>query len=437
VLPDPAAGLADLLTTLAGERAGDAMSQVWLGAYQARIGALDEARRHFEQAIQQAPDDWLAYALLAATYVNAGQSQQAQTIVAQGLEAIPDSPALAALQVRLQGEDANTPDGLKEALDRGRQALREQDWTAAIAAGQQAVALAPDRSDSHLLLGDAYRASGELGQALASYRRATELTPQLSLYHARQSEILVRLGQPADALDRALLALALEDSRWENWLALGRTLATLGEEDTGYLTWAGHALEQAVALAPENNQAPARALAEFQAAQQTQPASAASPASAAPPPQTAAQQRAQAEALLQAGQVDQALAQYQALVDADPQDRASRMGVAAALKALGRVDEAIAAYEQISSEWPDFPFANVRRGELLERRDNLAGAIDAYRAAVQAAPDNADLRFTLAFALRRAGQRDDAMAELQAGLKLDPARQAAQEALQELQSGKP
>lgn len=264
-LPDPSAGLADLLTTLADKNDGPAIRQVWQGAYQARTGTQDEANRYFEAAIEQAPDDWVAYALLASSLANIGQSDQALEVIARGLQAIPDSPSLVEQQKRLQGETSEAPPGLRDVLDNGRSALRDEDWSAGIAAGQQAVSLAPDRSEAHLLLGDAYRASGELSQALSSYQRATELAPQVSLYHSRQSEVLVRQGQPENALDLALLALAIEDSRWENWLALGRALAALSQNDLGYRAWAEHALQVSMDLAPEGNQAPARALAELSA----------------------------------------------------------------------------------------------------------------------------------------------------------------------------
>ena len=204
-----------------------------------------------------------AYALLASSLANTGQSDQALEVIARGLQAIPDSPSLLEQQKRLQGETSEAPPGLRDVVDNGRSALRDQDWSAGIAAGQQAVSLAPDRSEAHLLLGDAYRASGELSQALSSYQRATELAPQVSLYHSRQSEVLVRQGQPENALDLALLALAIDDSRWENWLALGRALAAQSQNDLGYRAWAEHALQVSVDLAPEGNQAPARALAEL------------------------------------------------------------------------------------------------------------------------------------------------------------------------------
>ena len=126
---------------------------------------------------------------------------------------------------------------------------------------------------------------------------------------------------------------------------------------------------------------------------------------------------------------------FQVLVEADPTDTASRMGVAAALAASGRVDEALAAYDQISAEQPDFPFAHVKRGELLEQQDDVDGALAAFRTAVEVAPENADVKFTLAYALRRAGLNEEAIAAFEAGLALDPNRQAAQEALDALRTG--
>ena len=122
---------------------------------------------------------------------------------------------------------------------------------------------------------------------------------------------------------------------------MGRALASLSQDDPAYRAWAEHALQQATSLAPEGNQAPAKALAEFQAAQQALPATnEAQPSPTQAKPAGPDQQRAEAETLLQAGQADQALVLYQGLVRADPQDRDSRMGVAASLAALGQVNEA-------------------------------------------------------------------------------------------------
>ncbi|MCB0248719.1 MAG: tetratricopeptide repeat protein, partial [Anaerolineae bacterium] len=92
-------------------------------------------------------------------------------------------------------------------------------------------------------------------------------------------------------------------------------------------------------------------------------------------------------------------------------------------------------YEQISADQPDFPFAHIKRGELLEQQQDMDAALDAFRTAAEIAPENADVQFTLAYALRRAGLTDEAIAAFEAGLALDPGRQAAQDALDALRAG--
>jgi tetratricopeptide (TPR) repeat protein len=197
------------------------------------------------------------------------------------------------------------------------------------------------------------------------------------------------------------------------------------------------ALLRAQELAPAENQAPARFLAELRAAL-PQPATGPTPepvpdyASMSGQERSAA--RAQAQQTLQAGQPAEALAIYQQLVAVDGQDRASRMGLANALVALDRDDEALAEFEAISVSWPDFPFARIRQGALLEEKGDLAGALVAYRDALRIAPANPDTHFSLAYALRRAGQPDEAIAAFEAGLALDPGREAARAALEALKS---
>ena len=435
-LPDPSEGLAALMTKMMETQPDNATGWVWLGAYQARGGELSAARANFEKAIEGHPDNGLAYALWGNFLANAGQSAEAKEVVAQGLQVVPDDKALGELKSRLEGSSPPASTAFQEAQETARTTLRSQDWAGAIAAAQSAVSEAPTRFEGYLLLGDAYRGSGELSQALSAYKQATALAPHISFLHARQSEIFTRLNQPEQALDLSLTALAIDESRWENWLALGRALAALSKTTTGYAGWAGYALQKAVDLAPPESQVAAKFLAEFQVAQNLINQGAEAPG-ATTTPASVTTRRAQAEAQLQAGQASEALQAYQSLVEMDPQDRTSRMGVAAALVALNRIDEAMDEYAQISVIWPEFPFAHVRRGELLEQKGDLKAALPAYEAAVLAAPDNANLHFTLAFAYRRADMKDKAIAEFEAGLKLDPNRQAAQEALQELQADEP
>lgn len=459
-----------LLTSLLEAKAETAAGQVRLGAaalHEQRQQAADgdsqqgdpaAAQAYFQSAVELDPAAWLAYALWADSLGSTGQITQALQVLDQGLAALPDNPALHAQQARWQSAPAPADDALRAALAVGRNATRDRLWPEAIAAGQQAAALAPARYEAQLLLGDAYRGLGELTQALQAYQRASDLAPQESILHGRQAEMLARLGRLDEAADAGLTALAMDPRLWENWFALGRVymasaLADETRDQPGQegaadspesrvsqqeaMAWAEALLLRAQELAPPETVAPARALADLAAALPSPVVAATAGADyARMTAQERNEARVQADRDLQFGKPTQALAVYQQLVAVDPQDRTSRMGVANALAALGRSDEALAAFTAISAEWPDFPFAAMRRGALLEEQGDLTGALAAYRAAVATAPDNADTHFTLAYALRRAGQRAEAIAAFEAGLAIDPDRASAAQALEALRTGK-
>ncbi|HSN75889.1 MAG TPA: tetratricopeptide repeat protein [Anaerolineae bacterium] len=453
-LPDQPLDPDELLAALSAAAPDDAMAQVRLGALALQQGAPPEqAGEHFQRAIDLDPSAWLAYGLWANSLGSTAQITQALQIIDQGLAAVPDSLALQTMQARWQNASTPTPasEAFQAALEAGRNALRERNWEDAIGAAQQAMASAPERHEAQLLLGDAYRGLGEISQALQAYQRATELAPHLSILHGRQAEMLARLGRADEAIAAGLLALSIDQGRWESWFALGRAAmasALAPQTSAASLTpveAAGMAeafLLRAQELAPADNQAPSRLLTDLRAAYSQRAlsptADAASDAAPAFDSMTAQQRtaaRVEADQAMQTGQPDQALDIYQQLAAVDDQDRASRMGAANALAALGRSDEALAALEAISVEWPDFPFARIRQGALLEDLGDWEGALAAYREAVRAAPDNADTHFTLAYALRRAGQRDEAIAAFEAGLELDPGRDSASQALEILKNG--
>ncbi len=142
---------------------------------------------------------------------------------------------------------------------------------------------------------------------------------------------------------------------------------------------------------------------------------------------------AEAEALLDAGQAQEALAVLQELAAAAPDDRAVHMALGRALAAAGQTEAALDEFESIAEQWPDYPWARVRRAELLEQTGDRRAAIRDFRTAARIAPDDADVRFALAYALARDGQRNAAIEEFEAGLKLDPSRDGARAALERLQ----
>jgi tetratricopeptide (TPR) repeat protein len=83
---------------------------------------------------------------------------------------------------------------------------------------------------------------------------------------------------------------------------------------------------------------------------------------------------------------------------------------------------------------PSYPFAYVRQGEILDELGLPDQALTAYRAAAAAAPDNADAVFTLAAVYRKRGMTSEAIVAYEAGLAIDPTREPARLALEELRA---
>ena len=446
----------------------DPATQVRLGALALQQGASPgAAAAHFQRAIDlslregsQDPAAWLAYGLWANSLGNTGQITQALEIVNQGLAALPDNLALQTMQTRWQGgaDPASSDEAFRAALEAGRSATRERRWEEAIALTQQAIAQGPGRYEAQLLLGDAYRGLGEISQALQAYQRAAELAPYLSILHSRQAEMLARLGRIDEALAASLTALAIDQGRWENWYGLGRAYMAqraehggqpgrhcggmeLHARSTGRCGAVGRGFPAPCAVAGAGREP-----------------------GAGPRPGRAAGRAACACGRGHAG-AGRAVRGHEwagarspsAPRPTKPCRPASRLRRWSSISSwrpwMARTAPAAWAWRTrwphwaattrrwpssaaISLDWPDFPFAYIRQGALLEEQGALEGALAAYREAVRVAPDNPDTHFTLAYALSRAGQRAEAIAAFEAGLALDPGRSAARQTLEEIMAAK-
>jgi tetratricopeptide (TPR) repeat protein len=136
-------------------------------------------------------------------------------------------------------------------------------------------------------------------------------------------------------------------------------------------------------------------------------------------------------------------------VQADPDDRASRLALAECLRRLGRLDQAesnldwlpptdpearavralvaldrgddLRAQASLGSDSPgdDHPALARLRGRLALARDDAAGAVRHFRAALKADPDDRDAHFGLAQSLRLAGQPEAARPHAEAVRALD------------------
>lgn len=120
------------------------------------------------------------------------------------------------------------------AMREAASAAWDQDWSRAVQAYEQALMIAPDDAQALAGLGLALLESGRYPDALARYRRVSELVPSDPLPYEKMGEIYQRLGENVQAAKQYLAAgeiyLARKDTRravpsWERAIALDPDLA--------------------------------------------------------------------------------------------------------------------------------------------------------------------------------------------------------------------
>ncbi|MBV8175419.1 MAG: tetratricopeptide repeat protein [Verrucomicrobia bacterium] len=125
-------------------------------------------------------------------------------------------------------------------------------------------------------------------------------------------------------------------------------------------------------------------------------------------------------ALLQKGQVDEALAQFRKALEINPHYVEARSNLGAALFQKGQVDEAVAQYERVLEINPNHAPASYNLGLALFQKGRVDGAITQYKKAVKINPYYPEAHNTLGHALLQEGQVDEALAQFQRALDINP-----------------
>ena len=109
----------------------------------------------------------------------------------------------------------------------------------------------------------------------------------------------------------------------------------------------------------------------------------------------------------------------------DPKDRNALwnlLGEAESLVDRGRPREAVAKFDAVLEAEPDNPFALSRAGAALIAAGDLAAALPRLRRAAEVDPDQPETRRALAFTLNRLGRHQEAAAEWMEAVRLQPRR---------------
>jgi len=122
---------------------------------------------------------------------------------------------------------------------------------------------------------------------------------------------------------------------------------------------------------------------------------------------------------LDAGQLDQAIAEFRESLRLNRESAPTQYNLGFALSARGRRDEAIAAFQEALRIDPGYAQAHNNLGALLQLAGDPDAALDHYRRAVSLRPDNVESHTNLGQLLSNRGRAAEAAAQFAAALALD------------------
>jgi len=125
-------------------------------------------------------------------------------------------------------------------------------------------------------------------------------------------------------------------------------------------------------------------------------------------------------ALEEQGRTAEAMARYDAAVQADPRCARAHLNRGNLLLAGARIDEARAAYQQAIVCDPQYAAAHFNLGNLNFRAGEVERALHDYQAAVAIKPDFADAFVAMANALDRLGRSSEAIESYERALAINP-----------------
>jgi tetratricopeptide (TPR) repeat protein len=126
------------------------------------------------------------------------------------------------------------------------------------------------------------------------------------------------------------------------------------------------------------------------------------------------------DALLKKGRTDEAISQYQEVVQLKPNDAAAYNNLGNALGKSGRIDKAISQYHEALRLKPDDASAHYSLGAALDEKGQTDEAISQYQEAIRFKPDYVPPHNNLGNAFLNTGRTDEAISQYQETLRLQP-----------------
>ncbi len=308
-----------------------------LAATLMRVGRVQEAIHHYEQALRLQPDYADAHNNLGVALDQADRIQEAIGHFEQALRINPDNPSahrnlgFALLQV------GKVPE--------------------AIIQYEQALQIKPDDIEAHYTLADCLRQTGNLDGAIRQYEQALRIKPDYADAHNNLGVVLEQAGRLQDAIGHFERALRIKPDYAEAHYNLANCL-----RQTDNLDDAIRQYEQALRIKPDLVEAHCNL----------------------------------GNALAHAGKFEEAIQHYEQALRIRPDFAMAHNRLGFALQQTGKIEDAIGHYEQALRIKPDYAEAHCNLGAALEQAGRRQNAIGHYEQALRINPDFTEARNALA-----------------------------------------
>jgi tetratricopeptide (TPR) repeat protein len=251
----------------------------------------------------------------------------------------------------------------------------------AVAAYRQALRIKPDLAEANSNLGNALRDQGKLDEAVTTYRDAIRIKPDLGEAHFNLGNALRDQGKLDEALASYNRALTLRSDHGEALSNRGLTLHELKRFEEALASY-----DRALSVRPDY----ADAL------------------------------NNRGNVLQELKRLDEALASYDRALKLRPYHAEALNNRCVTLHALKRYDEALASYDRALSLRPDHAEALSNRGLTLHELKRFEEALVSYDRALTLRPDHADALNNRGNALRELNRLDEALASCDKAIALAP-----------------
>ena len=251
----------------------------------------------------------------------------------------------------------------------------------AIACFRRALEINPDLVEAHTNLGLALHNIRQFEKAISSHRLALKLKPDFSEAHTNLGLALQELGRIDEAIASHRRALEINPYSVDAYSNLGHAL-----QDIGQIHEAMSFYRKAIEIKPRHAELHSN----------------------------------MGAALKELGQLQDAVTSCRRAIEIKPGLVEAHLNLGVALKELGQLEAAVASYRRAVGIRPDYAEAHNNLGLALKATGHLDNAVSSYRHALEIKPDLIEAHNNLGLALQELGYLEDAVASYRRALEIKP-----------------